>query len=110
MNIAETPFVDTQAAFDRVLAQLHPMRLAWDRVHPTLTGHMVLARTFLNTVGYEWREQQAVNSRQEAGDSTTGCFLPTAYWRQRPILTLSSWVTFGWLHESRSRCWNSHSV
>jgi len=48
-------FVDTQAAFDRVLAQLHPMTLAWDRVHPTLTGHMVLARAFLNAVGYEWQ-------------------------------------------------------
>ena len=50
-------FVDTQAAFDRVLVQLHPMTLAWDRVHPTLTGHMVLARAFLNAVGYEWRKQ-----------------------------------------------------
>ena len=50
-------FVDTQAAFDRVLLQLHPMTLAWDRVHPTLTGHMVLTRAFLNAVGYEWRKQ-----------------------------------------------------
>ena len=50
-------FVDTQAAFDRVLVQLHPMTLAWDRVHPTLTGHMVLTRAFLNAVGYEWRKQ-----------------------------------------------------
>ena len=48
-------FIDTQAAFDRVLAQLHPMTLAWDRVHPTLTGHMVLARAFLNAVGFEWQ-------------------------------------------------------
>jgi lysophospholipase L1-like esterase len=47
--------VDTQAAFDRVLAELHPMTLAWDRVHPTLTGHTVLARAFLDAVGYEWR-------------------------------------------------------
>jgi len=45
-------FVDTQAAFDRVLEQLHPMTLAWDRVHPTLVGHMLLARAFLNAVGY----------------------------------------------------------
>jgi hypothetical protein len=53
MNIAETPFVDTPAAFDRVLAQLHPMTLAWDRIHPTLTGQMALARAFLNVVGFE---------------------------------------------------------
>jgi lysophospholipase L1-like esterase len=49
-------FVDTQAAFDSVLDQLHPMTLAWDRVHPTLTGHMVLARAFLDAVEYDWRE------------------------------------------------------
>jgi lysophospholipase L1-like esterase len=47
-------FVDTQAAFDTVLEHLHPMTLAWDRVHPTLTGHMVLARAFLNAVGFQW--------------------------------------------------------
>jgi lysophospholipase L1-like esterase len=52
----EAVFVDTQAAFDRVLEQFHPMTLAWDRVHPTLVGHMLLARAFLNAVGYEWQE------------------------------------------------------
>jgi lysophospholipase L1-like esterase len=45
--------VNTQAAFDAVLTELHPMALAWDRVHPIRTGHMVLARAFLKTVGYE---------------------------------------------------------
>jgi lysophospholipase L1-like esterase len=44
-------FVDTQAAFDHVLRHVHPMALAWDRVHPNLTGHMVLARAFLHAVG-----------------------------------------------------------
>ncbi|HEU5101798.1 MAG TPA: SGNH/GDSL hydrolase family protein [Roseiflexaceae bacterium] len=47
-------FVDTQAAFDGVLEHMHPMTLAWDRVHPTLAGHMVLARAFLSAVGFEW--------------------------------------------------------
>lgn len=47
-------FVDTQAAFDRVLASVHPMSLAWDRVHPNLTGHMILARAFLECVGFTW--------------------------------------------------------
>ncbi|MEQ1546283.1 SGNH/GDSL hydrolase family protein [Methyloglobulus sp.] len=46
--------VDTQAAFDAVLNDLHPMALAWDRVHPTRTGHMVLAIAFLQTIGYKW--------------------------------------------------------
>ena len=46
--------VDTQAAFDAVLQHLHPMALAWDRVHPTRTGHMILTRAFLQAIGYEW--------------------------------------------------------
>ncbi len=46
--------VDTQAAFDAVLQQLHPMALAWDRVHPTRTGHMILTRAFLQAIGYGW--------------------------------------------------------
>lgn len=49
-------YVDTQAAFDAVLVHLHPMALAWDRIHPTLTGHMVLARAFLQALGYEWAQ------------------------------------------------------
>jgi len=47
-------FVDTQAAFDAVLAHVHPMALAWDRVHPNRTGHTILARAFLQAVGYAW--------------------------------------------------------
>lgn len=39
--------VDTQAAFDGALQSMHPMSLAWDRIHPNLSGHMLLARAFL---------------------------------------------------------------
>ena len=42
--------VDTQAAFDVLLAHLYPATLAWDRVHISQTGHMVIARAFLNAV------------------------------------------------------------
>lgn len=49
-----TLFVDTQAAFDAVLAFAPASALAPDRVHPTQTGHMVLARAFLYAVGFEW--------------------------------------------------------
>jgi len=49
-----TLFVDTQAAFDAVLTAYYPATLAWDRVHPSLTGHMVLARAFLNAVEFAW--------------------------------------------------------
>ena len=40
-------YVDTQAAIDRVLQHVHPMSLAWDRIHPGTAGHMILARAFL---------------------------------------------------------------
>jgi lysophospholipase L1-like esterase len=56
-NIAKecgTLLVDTQAAFDKVLRHLYPGSLAWDRVHPTQAGHMVLARAFLDAVGFDW--------------------------------------------------------
>ncbi|MCB9134406.1 MAG: SGNH/GDSL hydrolase family protein [Anaerolineales bacterium] len=46
-------FVDTQAAFDAILQSTHPMSLAWDRVHPNLTGHAILARAFLKAVEYK---------------------------------------------------------
>ncbi|MCD9026192.1 SGNH/GDSL hydrolase family protein [Cohnella silvisoli] len=47
-------FVDTQAAFNVVLKDLYSATLAWDRVHPSQAGHAVLARAFLNKVGFEW--------------------------------------------------------
>jgi lysophospholipase L1-like esterase len=50
----ESVFVDTQAAFNRMLTAVHPMSLAWDRVHPNLTGHMVLARAFLDAIDFVW--------------------------------------------------------
>jgi lysophospholipase L1-like esterase len=46
-------FVDTQAAFDEVLKHMHPMSLAWDRVHPNHIGHAIIARAFLKAVGFE---------------------------------------------------------
>lgn len=46
--------VDTQAAFDKVLEHYYPATIAWDRVHPNQTGHMVLARAFLTALGFEW--------------------------------------------------------
>jgi lysophospholipase L1-like esterase len=52
-----TLFVDTQAAFDEVLAHYYPATLAWDRVHPGQTGHMVIARAFLHAIGFTWEER-----------------------------------------------------
>lgn len=49
-----TYFVDTQAAFDRLLLHSHSAAIAWDRVHPNQTGHMVIAQAFLNAIGFQY--------------------------------------------------------
>lgn len=46
--------VDTQAAFDRVLAHLYSAALSWDRVHPNQAGHAIIARSFLQSIGYDF--------------------------------------------------------
>jgi lysophospholipase L1-like esterase len=50
----EAILVDVQAAFDRALEHVHPMSLAWDRVHPNQVGHMVIARAVLRALDFEW--------------------------------------------------------
>jgi lysophospholipase L1-like esterase len=47
-------FVDTQSAFNEVLKTLYPATLAWDRVHPSAAGHMILARAFLKAIDFDW--------------------------------------------------------
>lgn len=47
-------FVDVQAAFDRYLAHRTARSLCDDRVHPNMTGHMLIARSFLSAVGFDW--------------------------------------------------------
>lgn len=46
--------VDTQAAFNRVLAHMHSANIAWDRIHPNHIGSMVLATAFLDAIGFSW--------------------------------------------------------
>jgi lysophospholipase L1-like esterase len=46
--------VDTQAAFDEILKVYYPATIKWDRVHPNYTGAAVIARAFLNAVGFDW--------------------------------------------------------
>jgi len=46
-------FVDTQAAFNEAMKHQYAGNLAWDRVHPGLTGHMILALAFLKAIGFE---------------------------------------------------------
>jgi lysophospholipase L1-like esterase len=47
-------FIDMQEAFNRVMVHIYPATLAWDRVHPSLGGHAVLARAFLKAVGFDY--------------------------------------------------------
>jgi lysophospholipase L1-like esterase len=49
-----TLFVDSQAAFDEVLKTYYPASINWDRVHPDHIGSMVLARAFVNAIGFDW--------------------------------------------------------
>ena len=44
--------VRTQDAFDAVLQHSEPAAWAADRIHPNLAGHAVIARAFLNAVGF----------------------------------------------------------
>lgn len=48
------PFVDVQAAFDDFLAHNYSCLIAYDRVHPNTTGHMIIARALLRALEFTW--------------------------------------------------------
>lgn len=48
------PCVDTQQVFDEYFRYRHPDYIAWDRIHPNQVGAMLLARAFLDTIGFFW--------------------------------------------------------
>lgn len=48
-------YVDTQVAFDAYLQHYHSNQLCGDRIHPSSSGHMVIARAWLNALGFEWQ-------------------------------------------------------
>lgn len=43
-------YVDLQSAFEVVLAHQHPYYIAQDRIHPELSGHMVIANEFMKAI------------------------------------------------------------
>ena len=45
------PVVDLQSAFDRLFEHMHPCNIAWDRIHPNKTGHVLIAREFMRAAG-----------------------------------------------------------
>ena len=46
-------FVDLQDGWDKLFQHMHPCSIAWNRIHPNQTGHMYIAKQFLNAVGFE---------------------------------------------------------
>ena len=47
-------YVDTQAPFDAYLKHHHSNHLCADRIHPSTTGHMLIARAWLDAVNFAW--------------------------------------------------------
>lgn len=46
--------IDLQAAFDSYLQYYYSASISWDRVHPDPVGHTLIARAFLNAIGFDW--------------------------------------------------------
>jgi lysophospholipase L1-like esterase len=59
----DATFVDTQTAFDDYLRHHHPNQLCWDRIHPSATGHMLIAKAWLDAMGFEWAPSCRSNAR-----------------------------------------------
>ena len=45
--------VDLQARFNRLFEHVHSASIAWDRVHPNMTGHMLIARALLEALEFD---------------------------------------------------------
>ncbi len=52
-------FVDTQKEFNKILRFKHSSYITWDRVHPNIYGAAILAKAFLNAVGFNFNHQIA---------------------------------------------------
>ena len=47
-------FINSQAVIDNFLHQAYAGRISGDSVHPNRTGHMLLAKAWLDAVGFTW--------------------------------------------------------
>ena len=45
--------VDLQTGWDKLFQHMHPMNIAWDRVHPNQIGCMYIAKQFLSAIGFK---------------------------------------------------------
>ena len=50
-------FADAQAYADRMLRSCHSAYVAWDRVHPNIPGHNVLAHALLDAVEFDFNRK-----------------------------------------------------
>ena len=48
----DADYVDVQTAFDAHLKHRHSSSLAWDRIHPNTTGHLIIAQSVLAKLTY----------------------------------------------------------
>lgn len=48
-------YIDTQKRMDAFMEKLPAYMISSDHVHPNLQGHMILAKAFLDAVGFEWK-------------------------------------------------------
>ena len=46
--------VDLQSAFDSYFRYYHSASINWDRIHPEIVGHMLIAREILKQLDYQW--------------------------------------------------------
>ena len=49
--------VDLQAAWDELFKYMHSCNIAWDRIHPNQSGHMLIAHKLLDAVGFDWNHK-----------------------------------------------------
>lgn len=59
-NLAEKHgviFADAQAYADRFLEHCHPAYVSWDRVHPNIPGHTVLAHALLDALDFDFNRK-----------------------------------------------------
>lgn len=47
-------FADAQKAMDAYFRHYPAIYMSWDRVHPNSTGHMIIAKSFVDAMGFAW--------------------------------------------------------
>ena len=51
----DIPYIDMQERMDQFMEHLPAYMISSDHIHPNTQGHMILAKAFLDEIGFEWR-------------------------------------------------------